>query len=59
MRQCSVRLPFTELAGRSGRLQDLVGSAVYEREGDDLQARGLYLGEPPGQACVFSLKPMS
>jgi len=56
--QCFLRLPFTDLAGRSWRLQDQVGSAPYEREGDDLQARGLYLDEPAWHPCVFSLKPM-
>ena len=35
------------------------GSArpTYERDGDDLQARGLFLDEPPWQALVFSLTP--
>jgi Alpha amylase, catalytic domain len=55
--QCYVRLPFADLGGRAWRLQDRIGSAVYERDGDDLQARGLYLDEPPWQALVFSLMP--
>jgi len=28
---------------------------VYDREGSDLQARGLYLDVPPWQAHVFSV----
>jgi Alpha amylase, catalytic domain len=53
--QCYVRLPFTDLGNGQWRFDDLVGDATYEREGDDLQARGLYLDEPPWRAHVFSL----
>jgi hypothetical protein len=52
--QCYVRLPFTDLKGQ-WRLEDLIGDATYDREGNDLQARGLYLDEPPWKAHVFSL----
>jgi hypothetical protein len=53
--QCYVQLPFTDLGNRHWRLQDLIGDATYDREGSDLQARGLYLDGPPWQAHVFSL----
>ena len=53
--QCYVRLPFTDLGNGQWRLEDLLGGATYDREGNDLQARGLYLDEPPWQAHVFSL----
>jgi glycosidase len=53
--QCFVRLPFGELGGRRWRLEDLIGDAAHEREGGDLQARGLYLDEPAWTALVFSL----
>ncbi len=53
--QCYVRLPFAELAGERWRLQDLLGTASYDREGNDVQARGLYLDMPPWQTAVFSL----
>ena len=33
----------------------MIGDATYERDGNDLQARGLYLDEPPWRAHVFSL----
>jgi glycosidase len=55
--QCFLRLPFADLAGRSWKLTDRLGTASYEREGDDLQARGLYLDEPAWQASVFALEP--
>jgi hypothetical protein len=55
--QCFLRLPFRDLAGRDWRLEDEVGSAGYDREGDDLATRGLYLDSPPWQASVFSLSP--
>ena len=53
--QCQVRLPFTDLAGRPWRLRDELGAAVYDRDGSELQARGLYLDEPGWGASVFSL----
>jgi hypothetical protein len=53
--QCYIRLPFTDLAGSQWRLQDQMGTVIYDRDGSDLQTRGLYLDEPPWKACVFSL----
>jgi hypothetical protein len=53
--QCYVRLPLGDLAGGPWRLQDQIGDATYDRDGDDLQARGLYLDMRPWQAAVFSL----
>jgi hypothetical protein len=41
--QCYVRLPFPDLAGRPVRLEDRLGPARYDRAGDDLLSRGLYL----------------
>jgi hypothetical protein len=41
--QCYVRLPFSDLGGRVVQLADLIGSARYQRDGDDLASRGLYL----------------
>ena len=37
-----VRMPFADLAERTVRLRDLMGPASYDRDGDDLVARGLY-----------------
>jgi len=44
--QCYVTLPWGDLAGRTWRLHDRLGSVVYERDGADLSARGLYLDMP-------------
>ena len=57
--QCYVRLPFADLGNGKWRLEDLIGDATYEREGNDLQTRGLYLDEPPWRAHVFSLMKVS
>ena len=53
--QCYVRLSFPDLGNRRWRLQDLVGDAIYDREGDDLHSRGFYLDVPPWEASVLSL----
>ena len=45
--QCYVRLPVPICPVAPWRLQDLMGSAVYDRDGGDLVARGLYLDMPP------------
>jgi hypothetical protein len=41
--QCYVELPFPELRGKQQLLRDLLSAAQYERSGDELTARGLYL----------------
>ena len=53
--QCYVRLPFADLGYGHWRLEDLIGDATYDRDGNDLQARGLYMDEQPWRAHVFSL----
>jgi hypothetical protein len=53
--QCYVRLPFADIAGGRWRLRDLLGTAQYDREGHDLQSRGLYLDVPPWQCHVFEM----
>ena len=50
-----MRLPFTDRGTSQWRLKDLLGDVTYERNGNDLQTRGLYLDELPWQAHVFSL----
>src|SRR5262249_20621019 len=40
--QCYVRLPFNDLGGRTWQLSDRLGPASYDRNGADLQDRGLY-----------------
>jgi len=53
--QCYVRLPFMDLAIGRWRFEDPIGNATYDRDGSDLQARGLYLDVSPWTASVFSL----
>jgi hypothetical protein len=53
--QCYVRLPYPELAGRAVRLVDALGPARYDRDGNDLLARGLYLDMPAWGHHVFEV----
>jgi len=54
--QCYVQLPFEELRGRIVRAQDLMSSAVYERDGDELYRRGIYIEMPEWGYHVFKLE---
>jgi len=56
--QCYVRLPWPDLRGSQWRLHDTLGSAIYERQGDDLDARGLYLDMPPWGSHAFNLEQL-
>ena len=51
--QCYVRLPFNDLSGRPWQLRDQLSEIVYERDGNDLQSRGLYLDVPAWKSHVF------
>jgi glycosidase len=53
--QCYVRLPWNDLNGRKLSLRDQLSDAKYDRSGDDLQARGLYLDVAPWQAHIFEV----
>jgi hypothetical protein len=53
--QCYVRLPFADLNGSQWLLQDQISEVIYERDGSDLQARGLYLDISAWKASVFAL----
>jgi len=57
--QCYAQLPFADLGGRSWRLQDQLSAATYEREGQDLIARGLYLDVAPWTSHVFAMAPIT
>ena len=52
--QCYVRLPVGGPRWQSVATQDQMNSAVYDRDGDDLQSRGLFLDMSPWQTAVFS-----
>jgi hypothetical protein len=49
-------LPFDELAGRPVRFVDVMGSAIYERDGSDVTSRGLYLDMPAWSYHVFEIR---
>ncbi len=53
--QCYLRIPSEDLRGHDIRLQDLMSSIVYERSGNDLLSRGLYLDLPPWGYHIFKL----
>ena len=53
--QCYAKLPFEDLGRQSWKLQDLLSDAVYDRDGNDLHARGLYVDAMPWQAAVFRM----
>jgi glycosidase len=57
--QCYVRLPFSNLAGSQWRLVDQINEVVYERDGSDLQSRGLYLDMLAWKISVFALTKQS
>jgi glycosidase len=53
--QCYVSLPFADLAGKRWVLGDLLSETSYEREGNMLATRGLYLDMPAWGYHVFRL----
>ena len=57
--QCYVALPWGDLSGRTWRLGDRMGPAVYDRHGDDLAGRGLYLDLPAWGYHVFEVSPLA
>ena len=54
--QCYAHLSSTDLGGKQWRLSDLLGAASYDRDGHELQSRGLYLDLAPWQYHVFEMK---
>ena len=53
--QCYAGIPFADLRGRPVRFRDLLSDAVYERDGDDLLQRGLYLDLPEWGYHLFDV----
>ncbi|NET11983.1 MAG: alpha-amylase, partial [Okeania sp. SIO1H6] len=53
--QCYVQLPFESLRGETYRLQDLMSDISYDRLGDNLVSRGLYLDLPAWGYHVFDV----
>jgi hypothetical protein len=54
--QCYVHPPFDHLTGRVLRLADLMGTASYDRDGNDIATRGLFLDLPPWGYHVFRVE---
>jgi glycosidase len=54
--QCYVRLPFADLGGHQWQLRDLLNDSQYERDGNELLSRGIYLDVPSWQPHVFEMK---
>ncbi len=55
--QCFVGMPWSDLRGRTWRLTDRMGEDAYDRPGDDLAERGLYLDVPAWGFHVFDVEP--
>jgi hypothetical protein len=53
--QCYVPVPLAGLAGKTVTLTDTLGSDVYERSGDDLLSRGLYLDVAAWKSHAFRM----
>jgi glycosidase len=53
--QCYVRLPFADLGHAQWRLEDQLEDVRYDRDGNNLRARGLYLDAAPWQASVLAV----
>ncbi len=53
--QCYVTMPWTDLAGKGCQLHDRMGPALYQENGADLAARGLYLDMPAWAYHVFDI----
>ncbi|HXV59469.1 MAG TPA: alpha-amylase family glycosyl hydrolase [Vicinamibacteria bacterium] len=56
--QCYLDIPWNDLKGWSWRLADRMGDDVYDRAGDELQERGLYLDMPAWGSHVFAMEPL-
>ena len=54
--QSFVRMPFPELVGRTVRFQDLLSPDYYDRPGDDLLRRGLFVDIPAWGYHVFDVQ---
>jgi hypothetical protein len=54
--QCYVQLPLTDLVGTNWHLVDHMGSRTYERDGDGLRSRGLYVDLAAWRSHVFTIE---
>ena len=54
--QCRLVLPFPEFGSRRVRLADLMGTEVYDRDGNELVDHGLFIDHAPWHFNVFELR---
>jgi hypothetical protein len=54
--QCYLRLPLGDLGGQRAQLRDLTSTTAYDRNGDELMSRGLYLDMPAWGYHVFDVQ---
>ncbi len=52
--QARVRLPWSDLAGRTWHLRDALNGDVFERDGGELQDEGLYVGMGPWESYFLA-----
>jgi hypothetical protein len=53
--QARVRLPWSDLAGRTGHLRDALNGGAFHRDGDEFQDEGLSVGMKLWESCLLSL----
>lgn len=53
--QCYVRLPLSEISNQHIEFNDLMSTAIFYRDGNDLISRGIYLDMPPWGYHVFEV----
>ena len=53
--QARVRLPWSDLAGRTWQLHDALNGDAFERDGGELQDSGLYVGMGPWEPDFLAL----
>jgi len=54
--QCYINLPFWDIDEVTWLLHDHISGITFEREGDDLKTKGMYLDEPAWKIYVFSME---
>ncbi len=55
--QARVHLPWDDLTGESWQLNDRLSGIAFERDGDDLEGEGLYVGLDPWASHFLALAP--
>ncbi len=53
--QCYITLPFADLSEKTVRLSDMMSSAIYDRDGNELISGGLFLDMPAWGYHIFEV----